>query len=196
MRTEDTILDAERHAVGRGERGAVLVEFVLILPLLLLLTFGIIEFSKLYSSASTVSNATRTGARIASAEPRKSGFADDTADAVSAALSALPGSAPQDLWVYKATSGGLPDQGDFSHQCNQCVIYQWDPAAKAFDTKHPVKSNWGYLSQNACAGNSDYIGVYATAKYTFDVPYFGASKMLSSKTVMRLEPMPVSQICS
>jgi len=200
MRAGGEILDAERLAAGRdgrGERGAVIVEFAFILPLLLLLTFGIIEFSKMYSTASTVSNATRAGARTASAEPRVSGFADDTAKAVTAALSALPGNAPQELWVYHADANnkGLPDSGNFSTRCTQCVVYRWDTTLGKFVSTY---SNWPATQQNACGASADEIGVWIKAQHTFNVPYFGGVKSLTSKTVMRLEPIPSSanQTCS
>jgi len=49
----------------RGERGAVAVEFALILPLLVLLLFGIIEFGQAYNAYITVTHAAREGARLA-----------------------------------------------------------------------------------------------------------------------------------
>lgn len=54
---------AERR--GRGEQGAALVEFALVLPLVLLLVFGIIEFSATYNNSISVRNGTREGARMA-----------------------------------------------------------------------------------------------------------------------------------
>lgn len=47
----------------RTERGASLVEFTLILPLLLLLVFGIIEFGLLMYNKAMLTNASREGAR-------------------------------------------------------------------------------------------------------------------------------------
>lgn len=50
----------------RGERGAVAVEFALIVPLLMLLVFGIMEFGYMLNRDTVVSNASRDGARVAS----------------------------------------------------------------------------------------------------------------------------------
>ncbi|TDW30408.1 TadE/TadG family type IV pilus assembly protein [Cryobacterium psychrophilum] len=47
----------------RGERGAAAVEFALILPVLLLLVLGVIEFSRVYNVQISLSNAAREGAR-------------------------------------------------------------------------------------------------------------------------------------
>lgn len=47
------------------EKGAVAVEFALILPVLVLLLFGIIEFGRAYNAYVTVTHAAREGARLA-----------------------------------------------------------------------------------------------------------------------------------
>ena len=45
------------------ERGAALIEFVLVVPLLLLLIFGIIEFSVLFYDKAVITNISREAAR-------------------------------------------------------------------------------------------------------------------------------------
>lgn len=47
-----------------GNNGQALVEFALLLPLLLLLLCGIVEFGRLFSAALTVSHSAREGARL------------------------------------------------------------------------------------------------------------------------------------
>jgi Flp pilus assembly protein TadG len=49
----------------RDERGAAAVEFAILLPLLLLLVFGIVEFSILYNHKQGLHAAAREGARVA-----------------------------------------------------------------------------------------------------------------------------------
>lgn len=51
-------------AVRNGERGAAAVEFALVVPLLLLLVVGIIEFGRVYNVQTTVSGAAREGVRV------------------------------------------------------------------------------------------------------------------------------------
>lgn len=49
----------------RGERGSQLIEFALVLPLLLLVVLGILDFGLLFQRYEAVTNAAREGARIA-----------------------------------------------------------------------------------------------------------------------------------
>ena len=51
-----------------GERGAALIEFALILPLLLLLVFGIIEASWAFGQQNDIRHGAREGARLAAVD--------------------------------------------------------------------------------------------------------------------------------
>src|SRR5581483_11644424 len=64
--------DSRRRAMAtvpqsRREQGAALLEFALVAPILLMLIFGAIEYGMFFKDYLTVSNTTRTGARVASA---------------------------------------------------------------------------------------------------------------------------------
>jgi len=52
------------HRVG-GERGAALVETAFVLPIMLLVCVGILEFGRAYQTWQVVTNASREGARVA-----------------------------------------------------------------------------------------------------------------------------------
>jgi Flp pilus assembly protein TadG len=56
-----------RRAVRRTrrDRGAVAVEFALLFPILLLLIFGMIDFGRALNAQITLTQAARTGARLA-----------------------------------------------------------------------------------------------------------------------------------
>jgi Flp pilus assembly protein TadG len=58
-----------RGALKRPERGAAAVEFALVVPILLLLTFGIISFGFMLSFRQSVSQAAAEGARAAAVAP-------------------------------------------------------------------------------------------------------------------------------
>ena len=59
----------------RREAGQELVEFALILPLLLLLFLGIIEFGRAMLAYNTIANAAREGARYGIVDPELAGNA-------------------------------------------------------------------------------------------------------------------------
>jgi Flp pilus assembly protein TadG len=181
------------------EQGATLVEAALLMPILILLVFGIIEFGMAFKDSLSVSSATRSGARTATAEPRTASYATDTAAAVAKVLSALPSNGPQQLWIYKADSNGMPDSGNFTAQCNVCVIYNWDPTTRAWNTSAPVRNNWpatGTGGQNACSSTADSVGIWLKANHKMVTGLFGSAMTLTDHTVMRLEPMPSDQACS
>jgi hypothetical protein len=55
----------QRAATGPRDRGAAAVEFALLLPVLLLLLFGIIDFGRAINAQITLTQAAREGARLA-----------------------------------------------------------------------------------------------------------------------------------
>lgn len=59
----------KRAAADRDARGAAAVEFALILPVLMLLVFGIINYGDLLSVRQSVSQAASEGARAAAVDP-------------------------------------------------------------------------------------------------------------------------------
>lgn len=75
---------AER-VLRRDERGAALVEFAVVLPILVLFVFGIVQFGLAYSARVELTNAVREGARTAAigrsacppASPEPATFLDD-----------------------------------------------------------------------------------------------------------------------
>ena len=54
-----------RRRSRHSERGAELIEFALVLPLLLLLVLGIVDFGFMFQRMEVVTNAAREGARLA-----------------------------------------------------------------------------------------------------------------------------------
>ena len=54
-----------RSAAGRRERGAAAVEMALVMPLLLAMIIGIIDFSRIFNAELQLSQAAREGAKIA-----------------------------------------------------------------------------------------------------------------------------------
>ena len=83
---------ARRSGSRRGQRGAVLVEAALILPVLILVVVGIIEFGLLFTSYSTANGSSRSGGRLAATAYSQAG-ASSTAQATAAEQIALAAAA-------------------------------------------------------------------------------------------------------
>lgn len=72
---------------AREERGAAAVEFAIVLPLLILLVFGIVQFSIAYNRQQGLHAAAREGARVASLPQTTQ---SDITDRVNDALQGVP----------------------------------------------------------------------------------------------------------
>jgi Flp pilus assembly protein TadG len=75
----------------KGTRGQALVEFALILPLLILILMGIIEFGRLWMTMITLSGAAREGARWAAVTAPDHGLVEAAANNVLDAAGLGPG---------------------------------------------------------------------------------------------------------
>ena len=58
-----------RPDIKKSEKGASAVELALILPILILLIFGIVEFGIAFNNYITITHAAREGARLAAVDP-------------------------------------------------------------------------------------------------------------------------------
>lgn len=178
-----------RARIDAGERGAALIEAAILMPVVLLIVFGAIEFSSLFKDAATLSSAARSGGRTASAEPRNTNMPGDTAAAVSAALSNLPATAPSELWVYDATnSTAKPNACGGS----SCALFTWNSTTRTFTGSY--NSSW-VQNQNVCGANGTWarVGIWVQASHPFVTKLFGASKTITASAIFRMEPLPSGQ---
>jgi hypothetical protein len=186
----DRSLPSRRDARG-GDRGAVAVEAALIFPVLVLLIFGTIEFTLLLRDYVTVNSAVRSGARVASAEPRVATFAQDTADAIERSATAMPKNQIDFIYIYLANNKGFPGANgvtDFG-ACpgTRCVKYVWNDSLGRFNDD--ASGTWPASSINACPGEAQSVGVYMQATHNAVVGLFGNSWKVSDRAVMQFEPM-------
>jgi hypothetical protein len=176
------------------QRGAVAVEFAFIAPVLIVLTFGVIEFSSAYHDKAIASDAARAGARVGSAKALQTDFASAAATAASSAVSTLPSDVPKELWVYKANSQGYPGGGSSFSSCSaNCIRYTYSAGSKQFVPSGG--GGWNASSHQVCTQPYDEIGVYVKLQHKFVTKLFGAGVTLTDHAVFRFEPV-ASSACS
>ena len=109
---------------GRRDRGAVAVEMAIVVPILVLLAFGMLEFGLAFKNKLTISQAVNQATRNASVLG-----IDDYADieilnAVEAGLADMIGSVAH-VDIFKADAGGAPTTWDrYTPDAGACG---WDP---------------------------------------------------------------------
>ncbi len=214
-----------RCAIGRKRRrrddGAVAVEAALVLPILVILVFGIIEFGFVLRDYAGVSSLVRTGARIASTGadhgpatcetgaaappcgPASSpALAQEAADAIQRSGQASNPDQIDYILVYKANTKGFPGAegnvtmpADCSGTAN-CVKYVWRDSLDAFRYN---SGTWDSKSISACfpgsaANPMDRVGIYLKSTHPMLTGLFGSSVSLTDRAVMDFEPL-ASQSC-
>lgn len=189
---------AWRRGGERGERGAALVEAAVIIPLVVLLTFGTIEYGFAFNEQGTVHNATRNAARAASTQPDASAaaFEASATNALDPALQNLSNGTPLEAWIYKAVESPV-GSGIYVRPAScstNCRTYSgWDGATFV----NVTGDAWDAAERGACAGATDRVGVYVRVEHDFltGLPLTASasnSLILTSNTIMALEPSPLS----
>jgi hypothetical protein len=200
---------------GARERGAVAVEAALVTPVLVLFIIGIIEFSFVLRDYVSITSASRSGSRIASANAGAGVQVCDSGETGTACsntgapqLAKLAANAIQNqstalnkdtinyLLIYKSNSKGFPGSlnawsSDPIADCRSagaCVEYVWVKASDKFKYV-PGNGSWTSTTINACVSNSDSVGVYLNATHPYMTKMFGSSITVADRTTMRFEPL-------
>jgi hypothetical protein len=171
----------------RSERGAALVEAAIILPLLMVLTFGAIELGIGFSQKGALESAARGGARKASTatselEPQ---FALDVVTAVNGALdsSAIP--KLDELDVYKDASGFDPSTCGSAGAL--CLKFLPDSSGHHFLTSY--SGGWLDTQRNGCGSTPDGVTVRVVGEFQFLSGLIGkGSVKLTATTTLAFEP--------
>jgi Flp pilus assembly protein TadG len=158
------------------ERGAVMVETVLLMPIVLLLVFGVVEFSFAFESSSVLADATRAAGRAGSAVGGEATYVDTIDKAASTALLRSPsGASPKYMIIYKANAAGYP-QGQTGLSMNvytacksstSCIALSWDG-----DNFVKTGGAWDPLTQERCNQPYDRIGVAIFMNFKTLTPLF------------------------
>ena len=185
-----------QHRRRDGERGASLVEFAVIAPLLFVLLFGIVEMGLAFRDRLTVSSAVSAAARIGSVvgtEP-EADFA--TLQAITAGLNGQldPGNILE-VYIYRSDETGAFHSGD----ANRYVVdatnpaCPWDPCPLPGDDfeAYGAPENWVPLSRNTTLPSPDILGVRVVYQHdwvTTLLPFTSTPATWTDDARVRLEP--------
>lgn len=183
-----------------------MVEAALILPVIVLLILGIMEFGLLFTSYSTTTAASRSGARLAATAYSQAGTSTTAQDsaavqiaaATAADLEVLNNAEPLGMVIYKVNTsstdgapiGGFPGPNMTGGCTSSCIKFSYDASTQTF-----TKTSGSWTNADACGTVVDSIGVYVQARHTYISGILGSTRDVDGHTVMRLEPLPADQ-CS
>jgi Flp pilus assembly protein TadG len=185
-----------RERRARGDRGAVLVEAAFVLPVMLMLVFGIIEFGLAWRGKITVETGARAGARTSS-NLGKSSLADYSAlQTTISALSSIPTVNIDLVVIFNANSSGTidPTCAAGTPQTNVCNVYAPStftlPSTSFGCGSGSPDRYWCPTNRTVDQSlNPDYVGVYVKTHHTFVTQMFGTSgPTITATAVLRLEP--------
>lgn len=197
----------DRRRLG-GDEGAVLVEFALFAPVLVLLAMGLLEFGIIWRDKSTVHTASRAGARAGSNSFVGGGQHADadfnTLLSVKAGLAQIPAEDIVRVVIYSASSAdGAPSDtcadfdpgnGLYGSPGGQCNVYTGEfldtMSADWLDWNEAYDDGWEPESRDTYeTGGYDYFGVYIELDHPYVTGIFpGDTIQVADREVMSLEP--------
>jgi Flp pilus assembly protein TadG len=208
-----TFLWALRRRRRAGERGAAMVEMALVLPVLILLVMGVLEFGLAWRASLTVSNALRSATRTA-ANTGEDRLADYNAlTALNSAMAGIDNATILRVIIYEAPANGTVPASCLTAAAtaargvnNLCNVYTTaDLAGLATTTNFGgtavtcVATAWDDKwcpptereANPGATGGADYLGIYVEVDYDFSTGLFGDGITIEDRTIMRLEPKAI-----
>jgi hypothetical protein len=188
-----------RSTERRSDRGATVLEFAIVLPLLLLLAFGTAEMGLAWVSNNRVEGSVSTGARIASSS-------GSLAEADRSVLQSLRASLPQEqlnrldrVIIFKSTSGtgtvptgcikpvGSTSQVGVNGSCN---TYSGATVRGTIPTDLGAADDfWNPTTRNdRLADPPDYIGVWVRTTYGSKTGTFFEDMTITKVSIYRIQP--------
>jgi Flp pilus assembly protein TadG len=192
-----------RRTRRRGERGNALVEAVIIIPVLMLITFGGIEFGIGFSQKGALESAARAGAREGAtlttdtndplpnnAINQDTAIGHDVAVAVNAALDAT--AVPQLIKVYVYRSDVAVTGTGSDTTCinsDACIVYsQLKDGGKHFDETQP-QGHWPASGRHGCGSTPDKVSVRIIGQFAFLTGLVGSGSItLNVNSTLQFEP--------
>jgi Flp pilus assembly protein TadG len=197
---------------ARGERGAVLVEAALVIPVLLFLAFGVVEYGAAFGDRNLVDTAGRAGGR-AVANMSNDKFADYWAlDAVVSAINDLGLTNVTRVVIFKATTNPVISAGCAagtpSSSAQACNVYSNSVITNLYTTNYKT-NNFGcgvgkldnywcpaplgsppVGGRNITGTTADYVGIYIEAKHAKLTYVLPGDLTIKDTFITRLEPSP------
>ncbi|MDH3300213.1 MAG: pilus assembly protein [Acidimicrobiia bacterium] len=169
------------------ERGAALVEFSLVTLLLLTLGMGTYEMGMAWNDAQLVTQAARSGARVAAQLGSDTQSDQRVLEAIDAALDDVDAGLVR-IVIYDA---GAPD-GSMTSSCESANHPGRSGRCSVYHLTHLTafsQGSWDPVSRNDELTNADYVGVTIEIDRPLMTGFFGANPLRMSDTaIMRIEP--------
>ena len=189
-----------RERVRRGrpdERGAALIEAAIIMPVLLLIVFGIFEFGLLFRDELTLAQSTRDGARAGSAYGNDYDADFKVMRTIENASTAVPPELITRIVIFDP--GPAEENGAPTDDCKNgiavvdvCNVYtpaNWaDTQRFGCNDSNDLDKFWCPADRRVQLGNVGYIGVWIEFVHPFVTGFFGDDITLTDQTIMRIEP--------
>lgn len=185
------------------ERGSTLVEFVMVLPLIAIMAFGVLEFGLAFQDRMTVQSGARTGVRVASAAGTSVDADKNLLLGLGTALRSVGLGNVDWVLVYKSTTadGAVPTTCLDPPRAATAACNFYTGAQLSQVVAGTAPSTWfgcGLTAldrfwcptarQTIQANGTDYIGVRVRARHPLTTGFFGTTLTIDSHGVMRLEP--------
>jgi Flp pilus assembly protein TadG len=181
---------------GSRERGAAIVEMAVVLPLLILLVFGMVEFGLLFREKMTIASATTSAARTGATMGNREEADIRILQALEAGLyGQVDASVIVSVDIFRAvTATGTKTSDVNTYVFSPLVTCRWSPCPDPLDTTYDVLDfTWSPLDRDTTldplGGGLDVLGIeilYHHSAATGLIP--GVERDLSERTLVRLEP--------
>jgi len=178
----------------RSERGAAMVEFAIVVPLIVMLVFGALEFGLAFKSRLSYSHAVAGAARIGSVMGTDDGADFAILQAVEAGLvGAVDPSSIDKVIIYKANPNGSMSTSQNHYTYSPATLCKWDPCPDPDNS--PVYGNPGNWPPSArvttLVPQPDVIGVeiqFTHEWVTNVLPFMSSPAHWADDARMRMEP--------
>lgn len=201
----------------RRDRGAVFIEFALVVPVLALLAMGVVEYGLAWNATNDVNSAARDAARVGSSASNYKNADQQIIRQVATGLTSTEVSQIKRVIVYAAAPGssavpaaclgvtpsppGSPSATGVAGKCNvysqqQVAWVRSNPTSGSnFSTSSPCSSNnwdskWCPATRNNSlfTNNLDYVGVLIEINHASATHYGFGNQDITRTAVFRLEP--------